>query len=134
MFIYDSADMKFHNYVNKDLCISFNNPNRDGEQMRLARCQCGGNKSIQQELLVKYFTYNKSNGFKPWSVFTLTSRADSRMALKVSQDGSLLLPSQRYAKIAYGAKSTDAEKFYWDPNHKCLKNFQYNDGCLGSVQ
>lgn len=105
MFIYDSADLKFHNYVNKDLCIHFNNPNREGERMILQRCDCGRSRSKRQELLVKYYNFGKDNGFKPWSVFTLRSKANSRMALSVSSDGSLLLPSQRYAKITYGARN-----------------------------
>jgi len=39
-FIYSSVDMKFHNYVKKDLCITFRNPNQNGERMTLGRCSC----------------------------------------------------------------------------------------------
>lgn len=65
MFTYDSADMKFHNYVNKDLCITFRRPNVEGEQMVLSKCNCG-KASSTQELLVKYFKFDKNNGFKPY--------------------------------------------------------------------
>lgn len=132
MFVYDIVDMKFHSWVNKDLCITFRNPSRNGERMVLSRCH--GGRSSQQELWVKYYDFNNNNGFKPWRVFTVRSRVNNNMALKITNDGSLLLPSQRYAKIAYGARNSDEEKFYWDPTHKCLKNYLYNEGCIGSVQ
>jgi len=44
----------------------------------------------------------------------------------------LLLPSQRYAKISTLRGTADNEKFFWDPEAKCLKNYQYNE-CLGTV-
>lgn len=56
------------------------------------------------------------------------------MGLKISNDGSLLLPSQRYAKVAYGMKGNDDEKFFWDPTTKCLRNYMYRDGCVGTTQ
>lgn len=132
MFVYDTVDMKFHAWTNKDLCITFRNPSRNGEQMVLARCHSG--RSTQQELLVKYFEYDNNNGFKPWRVFTVNSRANKHMAIKIDNDGSLLLPSQKYAKIAFGNRNHDEEKFYWDPTAKCLKNYMFNDGCIGLVQ
>lgn len=132
MFVYDTVDMKFHSWTNKDLCITFRNPGRNGEKMVLARCHSG--RSTQQELLVKYFQAKNNNGFKPWRVFSVRSLRNQSMRLKISNDGSLLLPSQKYAKIQYGPRNTDEEKFYWDPNTKCLRNYLHNDGCIGSVQ
>lgn len=133
-FIYSSTDMKFHNYVKKDLCITFRNPNRNGERMTLSRCTCKAGNPASQEILVKYFKFDNNNGFKPYELFTLRSAADQRMGLKISNDGSLLLPSQRYAKVAYGVKNSDDEKFFWDPSTKCLRNFLNREGCVGTVQ
>jgi len=126
--------MKFHNFVNKELCITFKNPNNNGERMVLGRCSCRYGNPATQELLVKYFRFDNNNGFKPWSVFSLVNQGDKRMGLKISNDGSLLLPSQRYAKVAYGVKGNDDEKFFWDPTTKCLRNYMYRDGCVGSTQ
>jgi hypothetical protein len=134
MFIYSASDMKFHSYVKKDLCITFRNPNSNGERMTLGRCDCQHGNARAQELLVKYFRYEKNNGFEPYRVFSLRSKTNSRMALKISNDGSLLLPSQRYAKVAYGARNSDDERFYWDPSTKCLRNYLHREGCIGSVQ
>jgi hypothetical protein len=133
-FTYSSVDMRFHSWMNKELCITFNNPRRDGEQMVLQRCNCKNGNQAGQEFMIKYFQYNKHNGFQPWRVFTLASQADSRMALSVSNDGALLLPSQRYAKVAFQSRNNDAERFYWDPRSKCLKNYQFNDGCIGTAK
>lgn len=83
--------------------------------MTLGRCDCRYGNPTQQELLVKYFRYEKNNGFDPYKVFYLRSVTNRNMAMKISDDGSLLLPSQRYAKVAYGAKNGDEERFYWDP-------------------
>jgi len=59
MFFYDTIDMKFHNFVKRDLCISFENPKKEGESMTLAKCHCsgscGGSISSKQEIFVKYF-------------------------------------------------------------------------------
>lgn len=115
MFVYSSSDMKFHSYVRKDLCITFRSPHRNGNRMTLGRCDCRYGNPTQQELLVKYFRYEKNNGFDPYKVFYLRSVTNRNMAMKISDDGSLLLPSQRYAKVAYGAKNGDEERFYWDP-------------------
>lgn len=133
-FVYDTVDMRFHSFVNKDLCISFRNPTKDGDEMTLDRCVCHQGMEAQQELLVRYFVFGENNGFKPWRVFTMTNTADKNLALSVSNDGSLLLPSQRYAKVAYGNGKSDSAKFYWDPTSKCLRNYQYSEGCVGTVQ
>lgn len=133
-FVYSSVDMKFHNYVKKDLCITFRNPNNNGERMTLGRCSCKQGNPASQELLVKYFKFDTNNGFKPYEVFTLRNAADKKMGLKISNDGSLLLPSQRYAKVVYGARNQDDEKFFWDPTTKCLRNYLYREGCVGTVQ
>lgn len=131
MFVYDTVDMKFHSWTNKDLCITFRNPSRNGESMVLARCHSG--RSTQQELWVKYFEYDNNNGFKPWRIFTMRNRAQRRLVLRVSRDGSLLLPSQTYVKVRYDSSGFDSDKFYWDPNTKCLRNHKWRQGCIGSV-
>jgi hypothetical protein len=115
MFIYDIVDMKFHSYVNKDLCITFKNPTKDGDRMVLGKCSCKYGNPATQEILVKYFKFDDNNGFKPYRVFTLRSVANKNLALKISNDGSLLLPSQRYAKIATATGKNDDEFFFWDP-------------------
>jgi hypothetical protein len=52
----------------------------------------------------------------------------------VSNDNSLLLPSQRYVKTAYRRRTTDEMKFYYDPRDRCLKNFLFAKGCISYVQ
>jgi hypothetical protein len=134
MFVYSQSDMKFHSYVKKDLCITFRNPGRNNERMTLGRCDCRHGNAKQQELLVKYFKFEKNNGFDPYRIFYIRSASQRNMGLKMSNDGSLLLPSQRYAKVAYGAGNAQDQQFYWDPKAKCLKNVQFSEGCVGSVQ
>lgn len=130
-FYYDSADMRFHSFVKKDLCITFRNPTRINEHMVLDKCPCNGGAT--QEILIKYYVFGDNNGFEPWTVFSFRNVQQPNMAIKISNDGSLLLPSQRYAKISFGAKNRDDELFYWDPIKKCLKNYLYNLGCIGQT-
>jgi hypothetical protein len=61
--------------------------------MTLGRCGCKYGNPGSQELMVKYYKFNSNNGFTPYKVFTLRSAADKNMALSISNDGSLLLPS-----------------------------------------
>lgn len=56
------------------------------------------------------------------------------MVLSVSNDGALLLPSQRYAKVSYSARNSDNERFYWDPTTRCLRNYQFSEGCIGTAK
>lgn len=134
MFYYDLTDMKLHNYVNKNLCVHFNSPAQNGDHMRLGNCGCSKTSAKNQEMVLKYFKYGESNGFRPYEVFTLISKENRVMSIKVTDDGSLLLPSQRYVKTSFFNKNTDDEKFFFDPVKRCLKNYVYNQGCISMVQ
>jgi hypothetical protein len=130
-FFYDMADMKFHNYVKRDLCISFKNPGKAGAFMELANCNCHGAVSSRQELFVKYFEFDNNNGFVPMRKFYFKSASGfTANVLRVSNDGSYLQSSQRYVKVQKGEKIGDDALFYWDPKSKCLRNVRYGS-CMG---
>lgn len=64
----------------------------------------------------------------------MRNRANRRMVLNISSDGSLLLPTQTYAKAVIDGTKFDSDKFFWDPKSKCLRNFKHRQGCIGSAQ
>lgn len=123
LFFYDPADMKFHNFVKRDLCIAFAHPEKVDDFMVLANCHCHGSVSSTQELLVKYFEFDNNNGFVPNKKFYFRSGASlSPHFLVVSNDGSHLQSSQRYLKLQDGGKVKENGMFYWDSKAKCVRN------------
>jgi hypothetical protein len=102
--------------------------------MILSKCDQLGAKSKTQRISLKYFSFNKNNGFTPYRVFSIRNTKTRALGLKVSNDNSLLLATQRYVKVSYPAKNTDDEKFYYDDEDRCLKNYLFNKGCISYVQ
>lgn len=131
-FYYSKTDGRFHNFARRDLCLSLNNPNRNGEFLTLMRCR--GNNSSRQRFQIQYYDFSSHNGFKPWRVFRLRNVVNRRMSARVTNDNSLLLPTERYAKVQYPARNKNDELYYWDPKVKCLRNFQYKKGCMSYVK
>jgi hypothetical protein len=65
-----------------------------------------------------------NNGWTGYKLFNIKSTMGGGRVLYVSNDGSILLPSERYIKLRK-PKNNDEEKFYYDSKTKQIKSFLY---------
>jgi hypothetical protein len=119
----------FHSKSNMKMCFDiYGGRNTENNKVVMYNCHNGWN----QRWSIAYHqrrVSGKTNGWIPDRLFTIRSK--SGRGLFVSNDGTQLLPSERYVKFG-PYRTSDEYKFYYDAKTQQIRSFLYKGYVLTS--